>query len=443
VLCFFYRWPVNKFSGHPTIGGRQDKVLELSTLMNSSIISEFRWLMSDAATAWLTAAFDEFSNNANPLKIAKQLRNSISPTRTALVMEQAQLRIRAKKKFPLAENMFFTKRGLEQSSGHEFAKYKSTYFQSLDSVADICCGVGGDLLELATRPCSENNPTSTLGVDVDAVTALFAQKNLDVHLADSPATFNSATVQETDFQSLDIAQFSGLHLDPDRRKGRRTTDGRHFSPALNEVFANVSDNQLVAVKVAPATPRPDYLPTNVHREWLGDSRECKQQMLWLNSTHRPGGRSATMIGKQGDSNSICCQDQSKFDRMVAEKLHQYLYEPRSVVLAAGLEDHLAAQHGLARIAYDIPYYTSKELIAVPLLSRFQVVDLLKLDLKLIHSFLVAHNVGQIELKQRGIDKVTYDRVRKLKIKGERKATVILTRYGESQKRRVIIAKRID
>lgn len=411
--------------------------------MDSPIINEFRWLMSDEAADLLRVAFDAFSGDSNPLKIAKQLRGSTSPTRSALVMEQAQLRIRAKKKFPQAEKMFFTKRGLEQSSGFEFAQYKASYFQSLATVADICCGVGGDLLALATRDPNGSHETKTTGVDIDPVTALFAQKNLAVHLANTGGNIASAQIRETAFESLDLSEFAGLHLDPDRRKGRRTTDGRHFSPTLNDIFANVSASQLVAVKVAPATPRSDYLPPHVHRQWLGDPRECKQQMLWLNSPHSPGGRSATMICNDGQSHSIGRADEEKPERSVAPNLHQYLYEPRSVVLAAGLEDHLAAQHGLERIAYDIPYYTSKQLIQAPLLSRFQVVDLLKLDLKLIHSFLSVNDVGQIELKQRGIDKVTYDRVRKLKIKGARKATLILTRYGELQKRRVIIAKRLD
>jgi hypothetical protein len=150
-----------------------------------------------------------------------------------------------------------------------------------------------------------------------------------------------------------------------------------------------------------------------------------------------------MTTKDFQSHTIDCGGQEKVDRAVAPKLHQYLYEPRSVVLAAGLEDHLAVKHGLERIAFDIPYFTSKQLIEEPLLARFQVFDLMKLDLKLIHSFLTVNDVGQIELKQRGIDKVTYDRVRKLNIKGERKATLILTRYGQQQKRRVIVAKRLD
>ena len=76
--------------------------------MDQSLIDEFRWLVDTEAAALLRLAQDDFLAHTSPLKIAKNLRSSTSLTRAALVMEQAQLRIRAKQKFPLAEEMFFT-----------------------------------------------------------------------------------------------------------------------------------------------------------------------------------------------------------------------------------------------------------------------------------------------------------------------------------------------
>ena len=105
--------------------------------MDQSLIDEFRWLVDTEAAALLRLAQDDFLAHTSPLKIAKNLRSSTSLTRAALVMEQAQLRIRAKQKFPLADEMFFTKRGLEQSSGMDLSHFKAKQFTEHESVLDL------------------------------------------------------------------------------------------------------------------------------------------------------------------------------------------------------------------------------------------------------------------------------------------------------------------
>ena len=409
--------------------------------MDQPIINEFRWLVSSEATSLLSMAQEDFLAPLSPLKIAKQLRKSTTLTRAALIMEQAQLRIRARSKFPLADQLFFTKRGLEQSSGAELSICKARQFKNHESVLDVCCGIGGDLLGLANR--DPTNPILiTTGIDSDPVTALFARHNLQQFLQSEQITHAAATVLDQDFTAADLNDFSGIHLDPDRRKARRATDGRHFSPSLTDVFSRVSDAQLVAVKVAPATPIEDSWPDQLHRQWLGDRRECKQQVLWLGSDFPPSQRSATLVTDDGSEHHICCDGQSNVNRMTAPGLKQFLYEPHAAVLAAKLEDHLAAKHSLARIARSIPYFVSETPIQEPLLAGFQVIEMLKMDFKAIHRFLADRDVGEVELKQRGIDNVTFERFRKLKLKGSKKATLLLTRYGAFQKRRAIVATRL-
>ena len=409
--------------------------------MDQSLIDEFRWLVDTEAAALLRLAQDDFLAHTSPLKIAKNLRRSTSLTRAALVMEQAQLRIRAKQKFPLADEMFFTKRGLEQSSGMNLSHFKAKQFAEHESVLDVCCGIGGDLLGLAGRnPANEN--LATTGIDNDPVTSLFASQNLQHFLQARQILHSTATIHNSDFADIDLNDFSAIHLDPDRRKGRRTTDGRHFSPSLIDVFNRVSESQMVSVKVAPATPTEDSFPEQLHRQWIGDRRECKQQILWLGSDLPKSQRSATLVLDDGSNYHIGCEGRTDIERTLAPSLQRYLYEPHSVVLAAKLEDHLAAKHNLQRIAKSTSYFVSEALVEEPLLKRFKVIEMFKLDLKTVHRFLSEKDVGEVEFKQRGIDKVTFDRFRKLKLSGSKKATLFLTRYGSPEKRRAIVAKRL-
>ena len=319
--------------------------------------------------------------------------------------------------------------------------FKAKQFTEHESVLDVCCGIGGDLLGLAGRNSANENLITT-GIDNDPVTALFASHNLQHFLRTRQISQSAAMILNSDFADVDLSDYSAIHLDPDRRKGRRTTDGRHFSPSLIDVFNRVSESQMVSVKVAPATPTEDSFPEQLHRQWIGDRRECKQQILWLGSDLPPSQRSATLVLDDGSNYHIGCEGRTDIERTLAPSLQRYLYEPHSVVLAAKLEDHLAAKHNLQRIAKSTSYFVSEALVEEPLLKRFKVIEMFKLDLKTVHRFLSEKDVGEVEFKQRGIDKVTFDRFRKLKLSGSKKATLFLTRYGSPEKRRAIVAKRL-
>ena len=60
----------------------------------------------------------------------------------------AQLRRRARDKFSLADRMFFDREGLEMASRQEIARYRAWRLRYCEVILDLCCGIGGDLLEL-------------------------------------------------------------------------------------------------------------------------------------------------------------------------------------------------------------------------------------------------------------------------------------------------------
>lgn len=406
--------------------------------MNPSTRDDFLWLMSDEATPVLTSVQLAFEERVNAVRIAKTLRKTTTPTRSALVMEQAQLRLRAKKKFSKAAEMFFTRRGLEQATGERIAAYKASRFAGLDRVADVCCGIGGDLIALANResPQTEASQTTT-GVDVDEHTCLFAARNVQVNCRDS----KQVDLQQVDFQKFDVAAFEGIHIDPDRRIESRTVHGNQFSPNLQDVFERVSSNCSLAVKVAPATPATEYFPDQVQREWIGDHRECKQQVLWTGpATDQPGHRTATYVGKQGAFSQISALEH-ELERTsdLVNSIQRFIFEPHPTVLAAGLTDVIARRHDLNRFTASIVYLTGDLPINDPLLSQFEVIQVLPLNLrKTIHA-LQALDVGTVEIKKRGIENVTAELFGRMRIGGTHPATVILTRLGKT--RISVIAKR--
>ena len=80
----------------------------------------------------------------------------------------AELRLRARAKFDRAGRMFFTRSGLEQASAEVVARHRARRFDTAGPVADLCCGIGGDLIALAER-----HPV--LAVDIDPLHLRMAQ----------------------------------------------------------------------------------------------------------------------------------------------------------------------------------------------------------------------------------------------------------------------------
>lgn len=409
--------------------------------MDASNREDYSWLLSEASVPSLRQATDVFRANGNMVQLIQSLRKQISSSRAAIVMEQAQLRLRAESKFPNAESMFFTKRGLEQATGRGIAIYKAARFAACENVADICCGVGGDLIALHDR--NESLACVTTGVDADELTAMFASHNLDV--ASANRSGRGEVLFQT-FESMTIDGLDGLHADPDRRGSasnfQRTVHGSRFEPSLDLLLHVSGGIKLASIKVAPATPASNDWPKEIEREWVGDRYECKQQVIWRGErVDRVGHRVATCVGNRGDAVSFSAPESSvEIKLSAADSIGAYMHEPHPAVLAAGISHSLGQQLGLLPMATDVAYLTGGT-VQHPLVQSFQVIEILPVDLKKVAAALRSMDVGTLEVKRRGVEQAAGDQFLKLKLSGSQRATVILTRLGD--KRIAIIAKRLS
>ena len=214
-------------------------------------------------------------------------------------------------------------------------------------------------------------------------------------------------------------------------------------PSLPDVFQRLGSDCSAAIKVAPATPYAGYFPPGVQREWIGDDRECKQQILWVGpATEKPGHRTATHIGKKGEISQISVvENEARPGVVIGSQILRYLYEPHAIVLAAQLNNVMGDRYRLKRFSADVVYLTGDEDIEDPLLTQFEVLAVLPISLRKTQVFLNRLEVGEIEVKKRGIDDVTVSQFKRLKLAGNQRATVLLTRLGRS--RIAVIAKRRD
>src|ERR1700685_2605674 len=84
-----------------------------------------------------------------PLALAVRLRREYPAALVAAAMAQHELRLAARAKFSRAMQMLFTRAGLEQASSEAAARHRAARYAGMARIADLCCGIGGDLCALA------------------------------------------------------------------------------------------------------------------------------------------------------------------------------------------------------------------------------------------------------------------------------------------------------
>lgn len=389
-------------------------------------IEDYRWLVSPQAERWLEIAAG--TEEESLVRMTLSLRKELGPARTHLVIALAELRRRAHIKFQHADRMFFTRQLLEQATDETVAAYKAQRMAAGERLADLCCGIGGDLMALARQG-------PIVGVDRDPVAAVLAEANCRA------LGLTAAEVQLADARESPVEGFAAWHADPDRRpEGKRTTRVETHEPDLNALERLLSRNRNAALKLAPAASLPEEWMQMAELEWIGNRGECRQQMVWFQELARnPGRRTATVFAAGLAEPRTICGD-AGVEVPPAPRLGRYVFEPHAAVLAANLTGILANAHSLNCVSPGIAYLTSDQYVADPVLACFEVLEILPLDPKHLRDAIRERGIGNLEVKKRGV-KIDPEEVRKqVHPRGDQAATLIITPI--KKKIAAILAQRV-
>lgn len=363
---------------------------------------DWKWFFSPEGQKVLELA--ESLPNRDELKILTLLREKchLRSEYAAAIVQQMTLRQRAKAKFPEnADRWFFTPVGLEQATDEWVAAYKASRFPKGVPVADVCCGIGGDLAALALE-----HPV--LGVDADPLTAAIAERNLQTVLGENFSSRSrvEAITAEEFLEQARPEDFPSIHIDPDRRsEGVRTSQIFWFSPGLDVIEELLEGRKTAAVKLAPGTQVPEtWLYRADQLEWISRGRECRELVVWFREGERhPDGaqRRATILRSYSSevASTICGSPGVAIP--AADVPGQYIYDVDSSILAADLEGELARKYGLRRFGEGTVYLTGQDFVDDSFVSCFEILKILPLDKKTVIQ--EARRLGWTnpEIKKRG------------------------------------------
>ena len=373
-------------------------------------LDAFRWLLTDDGQALLERATD--LHGAPALTVQQELRRGATAAHVAAALTQVELRQHAGAKFgDLAERMYFTRDGLEQATRLPVARHRAARLVAAQarSVIDLGCGIGGDLVAL-----SEAGLT-TAGVDLDPARIAVAEANL-------AALGLAGAVMVADATTVDHTPFAVAFADPARRTARgRTFSVDDWTPPWSWVQTLLGRD--ACVKVAPGIPH-DLVPEGVEAEWVSDHGEVKEAALWAGRLATTKRR-ATVIGDGGLATLTDEDDPGAEVRAIGP----FLYEPDGAVIRAGLVTAVAAGVGGGLVDEHIAWVTADAAYRTPFARGYRVVEELPYREKQLRAALRERNIGTLAIKKRGV-RVSPEELRKrLALKGDESATLVLTRVA--------------
>ncbi|QEV27293.1 methyltransferase domain-containing protein [Streptomyces coeruleorubidus] len=376
-------------------------------------VNDLALLLSPEGRALLDEVRD--TDPARELAVATRLRREHPAELVSAALGQARLRQRAVVKFGAedAGRMFFTPNGVEQSTRASVAAYRARRLAEagVASVADLCCGIGGDAIALARAGIR------VLAVDRDPMTAAAARAN-----AEALGLSGLIEVREADVTEVDTAGYDAVFVDPARRGGRgRIFDPEAYSPPLSwAVSAARRAPRAAALKIAPGIPH-EAVPEDAEAEWISDGGDVKEAVLWFGTA--PGAVRATLLPGPRTLLSRGLPDPA------VRPPGRYLYEPDGAVIRAHLVAEVADEVGGGLLDATIAYVTADALHPTPYATAYEITDHLPFNVKKLKALLREREVGNLTVKKRGSAVEPEELRRKVKPQGRHSATVFLTRVA--------------
>src|SRR6266851_4247378 len=241
------------------------------------------------------------------LALSASLRREYPAELVAAALTQQTLRVSAREKFSRADQMLFTRAGLEQASSELTARHAAARFASSRVVADLCCGIGGNLIAFAeaarsaesAAPADDSMITESsqqlartefrdhgsrvIGVDSDSTSLQFARHNVAVCAPAARASFVCADVTQAPLRGVDA-----VFIDPARRHDRGRLPAGQYRPPLGYCLRLAETVGRVGIKAAPGLRR-GLVPDGWEIEFVAVGRELKEALLWSPGLATGGG----------------------------------------------------------------------------------------------------------------------------------------------------------
>jgi hypothetical protein len=341
------------------------------------------------------------------LELAQALRGRYPADLVAAALTQQALRVAARAKFSRADAMLFTRDGLEQASSEITAAHSAARYPAGALVADLCCGIGGNLTALGRgRP--------VMAVDLDLVSLEFARHNARVYEAAEGLAAVCA-----DARGVALAGVGAVFIDPARRAGGRRLAAGRSEPPLRWCLDLAGQVPAVGIKAAPGLPR-ELVPAGWEAEFVAVGRDLKEALLW--SPALATARRRATILPAGDTLT-----EAPGGEVPVAAPGAFLLDPSPAVTRAGLVEELARDLGAWKIDRQIAFLSDDREHRTPFARTLRVLESAPWHERHFARRLADLGIGAADIRRRGLAGDVPQIHRRLGLRGPGRATVVLTR----------------
>ena len=358
------------------------------------------------------ALLDELPEGAlgpgEALRVGTRLRERYPAELVAAAVAQHELRVRAAAKFAAAGRMWFTRDGLEQASAEPLARHRAGRYAGFGWVADLCCGIGGDLCALAPG-------RDALAMDLDPVHLRMATENARAHGAANLAAVCA------DVRNLYLPAGLAVFIDPARRAGGRRLPPGESRPPLDWCLRLAGRVAAVGIKAAPGLPL-ELVPPGWEVELLADRRELKEAVLWSPELATTTRRATVFPGPD-------TLEARPGPPLGCAPPGGWLLDPNPAVTRAGLVEELGRDLGAWKLDPRIAFLSADRPLRSPFGRLLRVDASLPWNLKRLRGVLRERGVGAVEVRKRGSAVDVDELTARLRLRGDVSAVVVLTRVA--------------
>lgn len=376
-------------------------------MTNDSTLANLDSLLTPAGQDLLARIGPDPVSPDAALRLGTVLRRDYPPDLVAAAFTLHDLRLRAAIKFDRAAEMLFTRPGLEQATAEPLSRHRAARFAGATRIADLCTGIGGDLVALAAY-------APVLAVDRDPLHLRMAVHNAGVYGLAENVEAREADVQATDLSGVDAAFVDPARRTPDRRLSPNLTE-----PPLPWCLALANSIPAVAIKAAPGI-ETDYIPGGWEIEFVADERDLKESVLWSPALATTTRR-ATVMPNAGTLLPI------PGEPVPIAPPGAYLLDPNPAVTRAGLVEDLSRNVEAWKIDEQIAFLSLDRDVRTPFARTLRVIDSLPWHPKEIAARLRALEIGAVDIRRRGLPGDVEEIRRRFKLAGPHRATVVMTR----------------
>lgn len=338
-------------------------------------------------------------------KLSKKYPNY--PIKELLTLHR--LREANRNKISNIDELLVTEKSVQQASSTNVAVYHGKLFSGYKRIADLCCGIGNDLLYLSSEK--------------DMVYAIDYEEE---HLKAAEYNTQSFGYHNISFLFADAVTFDkyvdAIFADPDRRKGNtRIINPDDYSPSLSSLFLLRNYCNAMYIKLSPMI-NYDKIECNEPYTlyFISENRELKEIGLGLGDFAIPDCNKKVVLLQYG--RELVWKEQV----LAVSPLQEYIFEPDPAIIRSDMVQQVGYDIGFHLIDPNLPLLTGTEYASDFELGWFYtVIEQFSFNVKALQKKLVDRDIGRIVIKTRGYKETVEDFRRKIRLRGNNEITLFI------------------